>query len=94
MAYARVVSFEGVTAERIAQLTRDVEQGEKPAELPATELTILHDPDAETALAITFFDTEDDYQKGDAFLSAMPTDNTPGRRASITKYTVAVRATA
>jgi hypothetical protein len=94
MAFARVVSFEGVKAERIAQLAAEIEQGEKPAELPATELALLHDPDTETALAITFFDTEDDYRQGAAFLDAMPTDGTPGQRTSVTKYKVAVRVTA
>lgn len=93
MALARVVSFEGVNAERIAQLARDIEEGERPAELPATEMTLLHDPDTDTALAIVFFENEDDYQRGDAVLGAMPTGDTPGRRTSVTKYNVAVRAT-
>lgn len=94
MALARVVFFEGVNAERVAQLARDIEEGERPAELPATEMTLLHDPDTDTALAIVFFDNEDDYRQGDAFLGAMPTDDTPGRRTSVTKYHVAVRASA
>lgn len=93
MALARVVSFEGVNAERMGQLARDIEQGERPAELPATEMTVLHDPDTDTALAIVFFDNEDDYRQGDAVLSAMPAGDTPGRRTSVTKYNVAVRAT-
>lgn len=93
MALARVVSFEGVNAERIAQIARDVAQGERPADLPATEMILLHDPDTETVLAIVFFDNEDDYRQGDAVLSAMPTGETPGRRSSVTKYDVAARAT-
>jgi hypothetical protein len=93
MALARVVSFEGVNAERMAELARDVEQGERPADLPATEMILLHDPDSDTALAIVFFDNEDDYRQGDAVLGAMPTGDTPGRRTSVTKYSVAVRAT-
>lgn len=92
MALARVVSFSGVNAERIAQLARDIEQNERPADLPATEMTLLHDPDTDTALAIVFFRNEDDYRQGDAVLSAMPTGDTPGQRTSVTKYTVAVRA--
>jgi len=94
MALARVVSFEGVDADRIATLAREIEQGERPAELPATEIMLLHDSDADTALAILFFENEEDYRAGDAVLSAMPADETPGRRASVTKYAVAVRATA
>ena len=54
---------------------------------------MLHDPDAEQSLAILFFENEDDYRQGDAVLNAMPTDETPGRRASVTRYDVAVRRT-
>jgi hypothetical protein len=94
MALARVVSFEDIDSQRIAELKKEIEDGEKPEGLPATEMMILHDPEAERALAIVFFDNEDDYQTGDAFLSAMPTGDTPGRRTSVTKHEVAVRATA
>jgi hypothetical protein len=94
MALARVVSFEDIDSQRIAELKSEIEDGEKPEGLPATEMMILHDPEAERALAIVFFDNEDDYQTGDAFLSAMPAGDTPGRRTSVTKHQVAVRATA
>jgi hypothetical protein len=40
---------------------------------------------------ILFFDSEDDYRRGDEFLSAMPADETPGQRTAVTKYDVAVR---
>ena len=93
MAVARVVAFEGVTPERIQQLTSQVEAGEKPEGLPATEMILLHDADGEQALAILFFDNEDDYRQGDATLNAMPGDETPGRRASVRRYDVAARMT-
>jgi hypothetical protein len=54
---------------------------------------ILHDPATESALAILFFDSEDDYAKGDAIMNAMPTGDTPGNRTSVTKYEVGVRMT-
>jgi hypothetical protein len=92
MALARVVAFEGVTAERIAQLKSELESTNGPPEgLPATELLILHDPQGERSLAIVFFDNEADYARGDAALSAMSTDETPGRRLSVEKYDVAAR---
>ena len=94
MALARVVNFEGVDSQRIASLKNELESGEKPEGLPATEMMILHDPESAVALAIVFFDNEDDYQTGDAFLSAMPTSDTPGTRTSVTKHDVAVRMTA
>jgi hypothetical protein len=92
MAVARVVTFEDIDSERIAALKAEIEGGEKPEGLPATEMMILHDPEGERALAIVFFDNDDDYATGDAFLSAMPTSDTPGRRTSVTKHDVAVRA--
>ena len=92
MALARVVTFDGIDADRIAALKSEIEDGERPDGLPATEMMILHDPEAESAMAIVFFDNEDDYQTGDEFLSAMPTSDTPGRRTSVTKHEVAVRA--
>ncbi|HLB18025.1 MAG TPA: hypothetical protein VK613_02720 [Gaiellaceae bacterium] len=94
MALARVVSFERVNADRMAQMSREMQEGERPEGLPAAEVIVLHDPDAEKSLAIVFFDNEDDYRQGDATLNAMPTGDTPGQRTSVTKYNVAVRMTA
>ena len=79
MALARVVTFEGIDADRIATLKSEIEDSERPEGLPATEMMILHDPEAESAMAIVFFDNEDDYRTGDEFLSAMPTSDTPGQ---------------
>jgi len=93
MALARVVSFEGVSRERVERLRRDMAEGERPEGIPATEFLMLHDPQADEALAIIFFETEDDYRRGDEALSAMPADDTPGRRASVRKYEVALRMT-
>jgi hypothetical protein len=91
MALARVVSFEDVDKDRIEELKREIGAGERPEGLPATEIVVLHDADAETSLVILFFDTEDDYAQGDQTLNAMPTGDTPGRRASVSRYDVAVR---
>lgn len=93
MSLARVVSFEGVTSDHMQEVERRIAEEGRPEEIPATEIIILHDPEAETSLAVVFFDNEDDYRKGDAALSAMPASDTPGRRTSVTKYRVAVRAT-
>jgi len=94
MPLARVVSFDGVDSARIAELSREIEEGEPPEGMPATEMLLLHDPDADQALAIVFFDNEDDYRKGDEVLGAMPTGDTPGHRTGVTKYRVATRMTA
>lgn len=94
MAFARVVSFDGVTKQRIEDLRREIGEQGRPDEVPATEILVLHDPEGERSLAILFFETEDDYRKGDAALNAMPADDTPGSRSSVTKYDVAIRMTA
>lgn len=93
MSFARVVSFEGVTEDRVAQLTREINDGEPPEGMPATEILMLHDPDAEKSLVVVFFETEDDYATGDRILSAMPAGETPGRRTAVAKYEVALRRT-
>ena len=61
--------------------------------MPATEILVLHDAATDSALAIVFFDSDDDYATGDAALSAMPAGDTPGRRTSVTKYDVVARMT-
>ena len=91
MALARVVAFDGVDSERIAQMQQEMEGGERPDDIPATEIIVLHDPDASKSVAIVFFDNEEDYAKGDAALNAMPATDTPGQRTSVTKYDVAIR---
>ena len=94
MGIARVVSFEGVSKARMDQMQRDMRDQERPEGLRATEIIVLHDAKSETALVVLVFETEDDYRRGDEVLNAMPADDTPGRRASVTRYDVAVRMTA
>lgn len=94
MAIARVVTFEGVTSDRMAQIKNQIENGDPPEGMPPAELMILHDADGERSLAIVVFDNEEDYRKGDEILSSMPGPDTPGQRTSVTKYDVAVRANA
>lgn len=89
MTLARVVSFEGVGSDRIAQMKNDM-QGDPPEEIDATEMLVLHDADGEKAIAILLFESEDAYQKAHAFLDAMPTGDTPGQRTSVQKYDVPI----
>jgi hypothetical protein len=93
MALARVVGFSGVTNERIEELREQIGEHGRPDEIPASEMLLLYDAEGQRSLAILIFENEDDYQRGDAALQAMPTDETPGSRTSIDKYTVAIRAT-
>ena len=90
MGFARVVTFEGVGKDRIEQMRKDMD-GAPPEGLPAKEIIVLHDPDAEKSVVIVFFDNEDDYRAGDAALNAMPSGDTPGSRTSDAKYEVPMR---
>jgi len=90
MGFARVVTFEGVGKDRIEQMRNDMD-GAPPEGLPAKEIIVLHDPDAEKSVVIVFFDNEDDYRAGDAALNAMPAGDTPGSRTPVAKYEVPIR---
>jgi hypothetical protein len=91
MAIARVVTFDGVSKDRMEQMKKEMGEGDRPEDVPATEIVVLHDPEAEKSVVILFFESEDDYKRGDAALNAMPSADTPGRRSSVTRYDVAMR---
>jgi hypothetical protein len=91
MPLARVVSFDGVSKDRMDEMEREMRSEQPPEGMPANEFIVLHDPEAEKSLVILFFDTEDDYKRGDEMLNAMPADETPGQRTSVTCYDVAIR---
>jgi hypothetical protein len=91
MALARVVEFEGVSQERAEEKKQRLQGGAPPESLPPMEFVWLHDADNEKSVVIQFFDSEEDYERAAAVLEAMPADETPGRRTSVTKYDVAHR---
>jgi hypothetical protein len=93
MALARVVTFDGVSKERIEEMKREMNQGEQPEGLDATEIIVLHDPEADRSQVVLFFDDEDAYRRGDELLNSMPAGDTPGQRTSVTRYDVAMRMT-
>jgi len=94
MAIARVVSFEDVSPDGIKKLKRDISEGPPPEGLPASEILVLHDADTRQALVVLLFENEQAYAQSDATLNAMPAAETPGRRASVQRFTVAIRRTA
>jgi hypothetical protein len=93
MPLARVVTFDGVDSDRMAQMQQEMQSGERPDDVPAKEIVVLHDPEAGKALVVLFFESDEDYRRGDEALSAMPASDTPGQRTSVTKYDVAFRMT-
>ncbi len=93
MALARVVAFEGINKERMNEIKREMDEGDRPEGVPAREFVLLHDAAADKSLVVFFFDSENDYATGDATLNAMPAGDTPGQRTSVTKYDVVTRMT-
>ena len=91
MPLARVVSFDGVTRDRMQEMQSEMRDSQPPEGVPAREIVVLHDADAEKSVVILFFDSEEDYARGDEALSAMPAGDTPGQRTGVAKYDVAVR---
>ena len=91
MAVARVVEFEGVSQDRVDQMKERMQSGEPPDGMPSMEFVWLHDADSEKSLVIQLFDSEEDLKRAAAVLEAMPADETPGQRTSVTNYDVAHR---
>jgi hypothetical protein len=90
MTVARVVTFEDVSEERIDEIRRSMSDGTPPEGLPVTEAIILHEPGSKKSIAILFFESDEDYEQGDATMNAMDRGDTPGTRTSVTKYNVAI----
>jgi hypothetical protein len=93
MSLARVVTFDGVDSDRMAEMQKEMEGSERPEGVPAKEIIVLHDPENDKSLVILFFESDADYRQGDEALNAMPAADTPGQRTSVTKYEVAFRMT-
>lgn len=92
--YARVARWEGATAERLKLsaegIRSDAESG-PPEGVPAKKFLLLQDPEGGRAMAITLFETEDDYREGDETLNSMnPPGAGMGERVGVDKYEVAV----
>jgi len=91
MALARVVMFDGVSKDRMDAMNAEMQGREPPEGLNAKEIVVLHDPEAERALVVLFFENENDYRQGDQILNNMDPGDTPGSRSSVTRYDVAHR---
>jgi hypothetical protein len=91
MAVARVVTFDGVTKDRMDEMNREMSEGDPPEGFPSAEVIVLHDAGAEKSLVVVIFETDDDYNRADEIMNAMPAGDTPGKRTSVTRYDVAHR---
>ncbi len=80
--YARVVRFTDVDSDHLAERLR--EAGDRPpADIPATQVQILHDSEQRTAVVIQLFENADDMATAEAPLDSMDPADTPGTRASV-----------
>jgi len=95
MSYVRVVRFTDVDPSRIEQLITQIEEADGPPEgIVSSGIQILHDADQGTAVVIQSFDSMDDMTTSEAVLEAMPSDMTPGTRASVDRTELKVAMTA
>lgn len=92
--YARVVRWEGAEAEAMKQTAEEIaSQAESgpPEGLPAKGFLLMHDLEGGKAMAITLFESEEDYRQGDETLNSMdPPGDGFGQRVAVDKYSVAL----
>ena len=94
---ARVVRWEGAEAETLEKTAAEIRdqaeaEGGPPPGVPAKEFLLLQDATGGKAIAITLFETEDEYREGDETLNSMsPPGGGMGQRVAVEKYELAGR---
>ena len=82
--FVRVVRFTDVDSDRVEQMLGRMRESDGPPEgIKSTGIQMVLDRDQNTAVAIQFFETEQDMIDSEAVLEAMDPSETPGTRASI-----------
>ena len=93
--HARVVRFTGVTPERIAEITKQVEESPGPPPgVDSTSMKLLYDASQETAIFVGFFENEEKMREADAVFEQMDASDTPGSRASVDRAEVKIERSA
>jgi len=97
VAFARVVTFEGGTADglraAVDQVNADMrERGGPPEGVKSTGMTFLVDPDGGKAMFIGLFANEEDLQASESALQAMDPPAGMGSRSSVDVYEVGAEA--
>jgi len=92
--YARVAKWEDADAGKMRSAAEEINarSGSGPPEgVPSKGILLLIDPDNGRGMAVSLFETEDDYRQGDETLNQMsPPGEGFGRRTGVEKYEVAV----
>lgn len=95
--FVRVARWEDADPKSLEESAAEIRSqaeaaGGPPPGVPAKEFLLLHDTAAGKAIAITLFESEDDYRQGDETLSSMsPPGEGMGTRVSVEKFELAVR---
>src|SRR5690242_6347810 len=88
---ARVVTFDGVSSDRMNQMRQEMQDGQPPEGLEPEELLVLHDPDwGKSAVVVVIADGDAD-RRGAEILSNMGAAATPAQRTAAGRYDVARR---
>jgi hypothetical protein len=88
--YARVVRFTDVDPDHLAGRLEAAGE-ERPVDIPAKEIQILHDADQGTAVVIQLFESANDMAAAEGPLDSMDSGDTPGTRASIDRCEIKAR---
>lgn len=94
--YARVARWEGADGKALEESAAEIRaraesEGGPPPGVPAKEFLLLHDTAAGKAIAVTLFESEDDYRQGDETLNSMsPPGDGMGKRVSVEKLELVV----
>jgi hypothetical protein len=97
---ARVVRWEGAEAAKLEESAAEIRkqneaEGGPPPGVPAQGFLLLQDTAAGKALAIAFFENEEDYRQGDETLNSMsPPGEGMGQRVAVEQYEVALEVNA
>jgi hypothetical protein len=94
--YARVATFEGGDPDAIRSSIDEIKERSAsgpPEGVPGVGFLMLHQADQGKVLAIGLFETEADYEQGNATLNSMdpPVPGSMGQRTSVEKYEVGVK---
>jgi hypothetical protein len=92
--YARVTKWDGGDGDAIRKAAGEINSraaSGPPEGVPAKGFLLLTDADNGRTLAVSLFESEEDYRQGDETLSQMsPPDDGFGKRGAVEKYDVAV----
>jgi hypothetical protein len=96
--YARVVTWEGGEKDKVREMVERIQQqadehGGPPEGVPSTGLMVLHNEDGSKVMAIGLFETDADYEEGDATLNSMdpPTPGGLGQRIAVERWEVGIK---